>query len=461
MYTNIGAKLYIHDASEEIEKWCKDNLELPNPDYAKKKRMNMWVGKTPKTIVLYARNGDCLELPFGCLRDVLPMLGKNINTMFSKPSQVNIEAHVPLYDYQTEAVGAMIKAKGGILCAPAGSGKTRSGIAIMCTLKRKALWITHTSDLLLQSKNAAREFVDDSLLGTITNGKVEIGSFITFATVQTLCNIDLLQYRDEWDVIIVDECHRVAGSPTSVTQFSKVLNSLRARYKFGLSATVHRADGLIMATHSLLGKVSHTVPESAVRGKIVPVTVIPVSTGVGISTEYMNPDGTTNHAKLISYLTERYDRNEVILDTLIQNNEHSNLILSDRVAHLSELFNALPEDIKQFAAVIDGKMQSKAKKSERAQAIEDMRTGKKKYLFATYSLAKEGLDIPRLDRLYLATPQKDYAVIVQSIGRIARRFDGKEQPIAYDFVDNIRSLQKAYKTRCTSYRKCGCTIERG
>ena len=57
--------------------------------------------------------------------------------------------------------------------------------------------------------------------------------------------------------------------------------------------------------------------------------------------------------------------------------------------------------------MIDGKMTSKKRKAEREQAIEDMRTGKKRYLFATYSLAKEGLDIPRLDRLYLTTPQKD------------------------------------------------------
>ena len=35
-------------------------------------------------------------------------------------------------------------------------------------------------------------------------------------------------------------------------------------------------------------------------------------------------------------------------------------------------------------------------------------------------------------------------------------FDGKEQPITYDYVDCIRSLQKSFKQRCTSYRKCGC-----
>ena len=90
--------------------------------------------------------------------------------------------------------------------------------------------------------------------------------------------------------------------------------------------------------------------------------------------------------------------------------------------------------------MISGKMTTKKGKAEREQALEDMRSGKKKYLFATYSLAKEGLDVPRLERLYLTTPQKDYAVVTQSIGRIARTLEGKSDPIAYDFVDDIAYL---------------------
>ena len=151
--------------------------------------------------------------------------------------------------------------------------------------------------------------------------------------------------------------------------------------------------------------------------------------------------------------------NQIILGDLVENRSHYNLILSERVDHLKYLYSQLPPDLRAQAAVIDGKMTSKRLKAEREQAIEDMRTGDKRYLFATYSLAKEGLDIPRLDRLYLVTPQKDYAVIVQSVGRVARVFDGKEQPMVYDYVDYIRSLQKSYKKRCTSYRKCGCEIK--
>ena len=132
------------------------------------------------------------------------------------------------------------------------------------------------------------------------------------------------------------------------------------------------------------------------------------------------------------------------------------MILSDRLNHLEELISLLPADMQKDAVMISGKMTTKKGKAEREQALEDMRSGKKKYLFATYSLAKEGLDVPRLERLYLTTPQKDYAVVTQSIGRIARTFEGKSDPIAYDFVDDIAYLVKSYKKRCTTYRKNGC-----
>lgn len=39
--------------------------------------------------------------------------------------------------------------------------------------------------------------------------------------------------------------------------------------------------------------------------------------------------------------------------------------------------------------------------------------------------------------------------------------EGKESPIAYDFVDNIGYLTKSYKKRCTTYRKNHCYFVEG
>lgn len=460
MRVSIGATITVENPSQALNDWCEEHLVIPNPEYAKKMRMHFWVGNTPKTLSLYERRGNALILPFGILRDVQHFLrGHPCTSEFPEPVEIAYGGEVPLYSYQDDAVDVVKECRYGILQSPAGSGKTQMGIALVMRYGRRALWLTHTADLLNQSKARAERYMDKRLIGTITEGKVNIGQGITFATIQTMCRLDLAQYKDLWDVIIVDECHRVAGTPTAMTQFFKVLNSLSARHKYGLSATVHRADGMIPATYALLGHVVHTVPDEAVKDKIMQVGIKPLGTGVKLSRECLNTDGTINYTKLISYLCENKERTHYIGSWIVAEADHPCLILSDRLNHLEALMNTLPHSMREMSVMISGKMTTKKGKAEREQAIEDMRTGRKRYLFATYSLAREGLDIPCLERLFLTTPQKDYAVITQSIGRIARTHEGKKPPIAYDFVDDIGFLVKSYKKRCSTYRKNGCYFE--
>lgn len=455
----VSNTLTIENPTQEALMWCKNNLTIANPEYAKKVRMHFWVGDTPSKLSLYEQEGNNLILPFGTLRTLPDCIAKESTFTSSFPAPVSVVyggVDVPLYDYQKDAVEAVYKAQYGILQSPAGSGKTQMGIALVKKYGKRALWLTHTLDLLRQSKERAERYVDKSLIGTVTEGKVNIGKGITFATIQTMCKLDLLRYRDLWDVIIVDECHRCSGTPTAMTQFYKVLNNLAARHKIGLSATVHRSDGMIEATYALLGHVVYTVPDEAVGDKIMKVGILPVGTGVEIDRSCLNTDGTLNYTKLISYLCNCKIRNDAIRACIVSEFRHSCLILSDRLEHLEFLMNTLPDFMRGKAVMVSGKMTSKKGKADREKAIEDMRSGKKKYLFATYALAKEGLDIPCLERLFLITPQKDYAVVTQSIGRIARVHEGKADPIAYDFVDNIAYLVKSYKKRCTTYRKNGC-----
>ncbi len=457
MIVTISNNIRIKNPSEEIISWCDKHLKLNNPDYAKKVRMGFWVGNTPQYLYLYEVHGDEIILPYGTLKQIQSMIKDSVITSDFKPfTSVNYGEPIPLYPYQQKAVEHAKNGLYGILQSKAGSGKTQMGIALIKEYGRRALWVTTTKDLLNQSKERALRYMDKNLIGTITEGKVNIGQGVTFATVQTLSNLNLSLYKDMWDVIIVDECHRVCGSPTQLTMFAKVLNSLSARHKYGLSATVHRADGMIQATFSLLGDVVYTVPDEAVADKVMKVGVKPVGTGIKLTTECLNTDGTLCYTKLITYLTSNFTRNLGIIDELIDQKGKSCLILSDRLEHLEKLINMLPDDMRKQAVMISGKMTTKKGKAERVQSLEDMRIGKKLYLFATYSLCKEGLDIPRLERLFMATPQKDYAVITQSIGRIARTYESKCDPIVYDFVDDIGYLVKSYKKRCATYRKNDC-----
>lgn len=451
----LSNNLIIKNVTPEIKQWCKKNLIIDNPEYAKKARMGFWTGDTPKTICLYETRGFDLILPYGAI-DLIPIEILNecaIINNFSNYDVIKYNTDIPLRDYQRIAVRNMIIAGHGILQAPAGSGKTRCGIALFTKWQAKTLWLCHTKDLINQAKTAAEEFIDKDLIGTITEGKVNIGKGVTFATIQTMCKLDLSQYKDLWDCIIVDECHRVSGSPTRITQYQKVLNNLSARHKYGLSATVHRADGLEQCMFSLVGKVAYQVPDEAVAENIMRVGIKPIATDIEITRNALNTDGTINYTKLINYLAQNQERNNEILKVIEDNSQHSSLILSERLEQLRDLMAMLPDEIEKNAVMISGNMTSKA---EREKALEDMRTGKKRYLFATYQLAKEGLDIPCLERLYMATPVKDYAVVTQAIGRIARTHKGKANPICYDFVDDIGYCVKAYKQRVRTYKKNNC-----
>ena len=454
----ISNEITIKDPTPEVREWVYNRLKVANPEYSKKVRLGLWVGSTPKEIKLYRISGGNLIIPYGVgasLYAAFPEL-EYIHEKFylAKNKPVNYNASINLYDYQENAVNSLIQAQGGILQSKAGSGKTRMGIALICALGVKTLWLTHTNELLNQSYNSAAEFIDKKLLGKITAGKIQIADGITFATVQTLCKADLQALRYEWDMIVVDECHRASMSVTRATMFSKVLNNLAARYKYGLSATLHRADGLILCTYALIGGVAYTVPDSVVH--TMQVRIERKDTGVKISRACLDTDGTLVYAKLINYLAEHKRRNLIISDDLFKLSEqgHSIILLSDRVEHLNELYRLLQTEQQNDAVILHGKV----KKTDRELALEQMRNKEKHILLATYQLAKEGLDVPCLDRLLLATPVKDYAIVVQSVGRIARVCEGKGEPVVYDYVDDIGFLEGMWKKRCTSYRKDGCII---
>ena len=112
-----------------------------------------------------------------------------------------------------------------------------------------------------------------------------------------------------------------------------------------------------------------------------------------------------------------------------------------------------------FGELQNVRTKNKKAKAERENAIKDMRSGKEHILFSSFGIAREGLDIPRLDRLFLIAPTKNKAALIQSTGRIERTFEGKDECIVYDFVDiNEIYYARAWKARKTIYKGNGNLI---
>lgn len=448
----VGKKIRVKDPDPSIVRWCRENLILPNPEYHKREKMGKWLGNTPREILLYETIRGDLYIPFGCLSDLWARYrnSASFKPLFYAIERLDYKSNIIAYSYQEKAIQAILRAKNGVVVMPCGAGKTQVGLEAIARIGGRALWLTHTQDLLNQSKQRAASVFDVSreTFGTITGGKVDIGRTITFATVQTMSKLDLQQYENEFDVIIVDECHHAIGSPTRVMQFYKVLSSLCARYKIGLTATPKRADGLERSMFALLGNIICEVSKSEVADTTCPVEVRGIRTGyVPDYDAVLAGDGTINYAQLVDDLTRNEARFEFVKNTIPRNAPV--LVLANRVEYLQRL----NESYAGKSICLSALGASKRARETRKEALRKLDAGEFDCIFATYQLAKEGLDCPNLRYLVLATPEKDETTVTQAVGRVGRKADGKDKGIVIDLLDDFGMLHGWAKKRKGYYKK--------
>lgn len=458
MKIKVGKDLEIIDINsmqeEKLLKYLKSKLEIENQDFYRLEKMGKWTGNTQRRLILYQKIKNGYLVPFGALQDIFYLFKDktNFELCFKKIENVNFNSKIIPYDYQEEAIQKAIRKKNGVIVAPCGAGKTEMALEIVARVGKPALWITHTKELLTQSKERAMNLFDipKKCFGEITNGKVNIGTHITFATVQTLQNINLSDIRDTFGIIIVDECHRVGGTPTKLMMFYKCLSQLSCRYKIGVTATPKKSNGLDMTMYSLLGNKIIEIPKEVVKKKLCEVEIYKMMTGYEPNIkEITKTDGTIDYLKFINDLCENKNRNDfinLIINEIIKEKKNC-IVLSERVKHL-EILNSFRND----SLILTSKSKN------RNEILESFKNGKTKVLFSTYQLMSEGFDYKDLECLIFVTPQKNERIVTQSCGRVARKSDKKEKGEVYDLVDNFGMCFGMWKIRKNIYKKNGYKI---
>ena len=451
MKTIISNEITVYEPTLDLLSYCEKNLKITNPLYEQLMRLGkedqVCRRHVPKDMLLYSRSFGSVTIPFGCLYAIWKYIKDYpFETRFNDNGTVmprNLTIAKPLYDYQQDAADAMLRNRGGVLIGGCGSGKTNIGINIAYTLGKRTLWLCHTSDLLRQSISRIHELYPDLEVGTITDGEVNIGRDITVATIQTMAKINPEIYKNTFDVIITDECHHVASSPTLMKQFGIVINRIPARYKFGLTASEKRNDSLTKSIYAYIGanpqgeliptykiarEDANTLTAQHIRFNLDNKMYIIDENGQ-VSYPFLNTDGTFNYNKLIDFISTDKARNLKICDNIEQYKDRKQLVLCSRIAHCELIYNELiARGIK--AVLLVGKVTDKKRKQILNGEIEW------NVIVATTSLAKEGLDVPELSVLHLATPISNKSDTVQSVGRIERVCPGKPDPICFDYVDN-------------------------
>ncbi len=442
----VANDLIVKGLPQKFWKPITDELTITNPDYVKKLRMGFWVGNTPKELSLFVVNQNNLHLPFGYLSSLEDYLQNQQleyeKTYTHKKRRISPLRHgsIKPRDYQENAIQSILSVNNGILVSPCGSGKTIIGLELIDRLKCKTLWITHTLDLVKQSMNRCKEMYENEV-GLIAGGKVNIQD-ITFATVQTLVNLDLGQLRDEFELVIVDEAHKCMGTPNRVMMFYKVITNLNAKHKYGLTATLKETKNTLDYTPIyLIGEKLHEIKKEDIERINAEHVVVELDTLP--SDFYLKYDRTLDYHKLVDYLVFNQERNDHIINNLVKYKDRHNLILSIRNKHIEMLATELELMGYSVRTVIGS-----VSKEDREKILDEFREGKVQYLFSNYQLAKEGLDLPIADTLHLVFPIRDKVSLIQAKGRIERLYEGKNDAYVIDYLDaNIGYLLGIYKQR--------------
>ena len=437
------------DALEGLLEELRHALSHNNPayisalKYGRKKRFI----KAPRELcflnIRKPKTNPRIEIPIGFLEDLINILRDHqinfsINNLLISNSPKNLfQSNIKLRNYQEIALEDMLRRHRGVLVAPCGAGKTVMALSLIEQRQHKTLILVHTLDLLKQWRQQINQFLNCKS-GVIGGGKKESNADIIVATVQTLIRDKalLLKLQNTIGCLIVDECHHVPAST-----FTSLVGKLKPNYLYGFSATPEREDGLGPVMHLFLGNTLHRIKPEELQSnnQLIKPRLEIITTTFEFNFNHEEPD---SYQRLMENIVSDPSRNDLIIKHLLQHQNSFNLILSQRVNHCNQLHTKLL-DQGVLAEVITGN----TPKEEREVILQKVREGEVHYLFAT-QLADEGLDIRRLDKVWLVTPSRNSSRIEQRVGRIMRLFDEKNEACVYDFVDrNVKLLEKQFKSR--------------
>ena len=408
---------------------------------------NMDYGIPETPFKVYKENSTHMYLPkyYGnaklgkCDINIVPE-GGNIDLKFKL--SLKEEQKIPV----EKTIESYHKEGGGILSLPCGAGKTIMALYFVSVLKKKTLVIVHKEFLMNQWIERIEFALPEARIGIIQGNKCEIeNKDIIIGMLQTLSMREFSKDAfDDIGHVIIDECHRI---PSRI--FSKALFRIHCKYMLGLSATPTRKDGLTKILKWFAGEIVYSVKMN--EKNVVKVNrYLLESDNESYNEEILTFRGQVQMATMINNISYYKKRTKLIIDLVVkeikENNARQFLILSDRKQQLKDMEELLKEaNIESVGFYIGGMKKEKLKENESCQV-----------LLGTFPMASEGLDIPSLNALVLATPKSD---IIQTVGRISRVKHENIQALIIDFVDCFSLFEKQGKKRLDIYKKKSYEVE--
>lgn len=471
------------------------DLRISNPAYQQAKRFSRWEVRLPKYLYFYEDLGNYYLVP----RNYLP----NFSDFSNLGGAIKGSNNIMLREEQKALIDEFLEQnKKGItdflFNVGVGKGKTVISVWLIDFYKRRTLVVVPTKKLGLQWINAVKEF------STYSAGFVQDGIFdVTISTYQYLSGsqtkgFDKLKKEDFYEPfghIIFDEYHN-AGA----TKFYKITTQATCKYRTLLTATFRRKDGMTkvmkydyqykltlknnnkkIKVYPVNIDIDNSIEFDSYSKRAVPISRLKQQEDVkinGIKAHYNSgiflrngdiidikpTDKVYPKIGFSTVLFENYLSQDILLvrriaDYITSLKDRNILVIGSRLMMLYRLLDIL-KDKKAGIITAESNQEYKDYLKSIGKTKEEYRDYIKndaKIILGIQKIAKEGLDIPRLDTLVFITAITD---IEQPLGRIERISEGKKSPEVHYIVYKHPKYKKLWQKAEGMFIDLGCEIEK-
>jgi len=407
---------------------------------------------------LHKKTADGIAVPIGLMRDCMiaaRSCGDRVKTTDLRalpPAEVfGWNPKITLRDHQAEAIAAIDRCgihRGiGTIKMPIRSGKTITGAAVIRALACPALFVVPTRELARQALRDLGECLQEEI-GIIGEGewlerRCTVAIAGSLAAARRTGRKEWKKMRGKWGLAIVDEVHHMCGGA-----WTAAVESLRCRYRIGLSATAYFELGSevergILRARALCGGIVHDISISRMVDEgylIAPDVTIHKIEVPGID---KLPWGATLQARGLQAAA----RNKIIVreaGKIAARGGRCIVVCSrlDHVANLGRLMSA--------AGIAHSELVGPTPDEDRIAARRDLVSGLRPIAIST--VLGEGVNLPEVDAVIVADGGKDPKAVTQKM-RCLTPAPGKVRAEVHDFLDvGNRYLLRHSEARIEAYK---------
>jgi len=355
---------------------------------------------------------------------------------------------ITLREDQLSAITAGIVHCRGVIQMPTGTGKTEVAIGLTRLLDLPTLFLVNSKSLMWQTQLRFIERLGSDIkeIGVYGDGVYDPGSKVTVATVQSLDHMKknsiktFSNFMNSFQVIMFDECHHASAK----TWYTAGMWAHKAYYRFGFSGTpMDRSDKDSMKLMAVVGKTIYKrKTEDAIEdGDLCPIDMYMMDNEeevIGYSWQDIYRHGIVlshkRNGQIVDLATEHWRKHDKVL-ILVRQLEHG--------TNLKKRLDGWP------VMWLNGSHTQK----EREEAIQWFNEGHG--ILIASGIFDEGIDIPEINVLIVASGGKSDVKTIQRIGRGLRTKADGGALTAYDFYDSSKYLMEHSHRRKEVYKREG------